>query len=64
MANPDDHVLLGEEEVRAAEAHYVALETELQAMHLRNEELTCGLRKQEEIVAAERCGGIEEHKLR
>ena len=43
MVNPEEHVVLGEEEAHVAEAHYMALEAELQAMHLRNDELTCGL---------------------
>ena len=45
---------MGEEEACTAEARYVALEAELQAMHLCNEEMSCGLQEQEEIVAAER----------
>ena len=43
MANPEGHVVLGEEEVHIAEAHYAALEAELQAMQARNVEVTRGL---------------------
>ena len=43
MATPEGHVVLGEEEVRIAEARSVALEAELQAMQARNAELTRGL---------------------
>ena len=39
MANPEGHVVLSEEEARAAKAQYVALEAELQALRLHNEEL-------------------------
>ena len=52
MANPEGHVILGEEEARFAEARYVALEAELQATRARNAELTHGLQKQEEIMVA------------
>ena len=45
MANPGGHVVLGEEEVRQVEEHYVALEAELQALHLRNEELMRGVQE-------------------
>ena len=34
MANPDGHIVLGEEEAGIAEAHYAALEAELQAMRV------------------------------
>ena len=54
MANPNGHVILDEEEACAVEAHCAALEAELPVMHLRNEELMCGLREQEKIVAVER----------
>ena len=54
MANPSGHVVLGEEAARAAEECYVALEVELQAMRVCNDELTCRLQAQEELVAAER----------
>ena len=53
MANPEGHVILGEEEVRAIEACYTALEAELQALRLRNEELMHRLQEQENIVAVE-----------
>ena len=43
MANPEGHIVLGEEEARAVKTYYAALEAELLAMHLRNEELTRGL---------------------
>ena len=43
MANPEGHVVLGEEKARATKAQYVALEAELQALHLRNKKLMCGL---------------------
>ena len=43
MANPEGHVVLGEEEVRIAEARYAALEAELQAMQAHNAELIRGL---------------------
>ena len=43
MANPEGHVVSGEEEVRIAEARSAALEAELQAMQARNAELTRGL---------------------
>ena len=54
MANPSGHVILDEEAARTAEERYTALEAELQAMRLRNEELTRGLQEQESVVAAER----------
>ena len=57
IANPKGHVVLGEEEVYTAEARYVALEAELQALRLCNEELMCRLQEQENIVAVERLGG-------
>ena len=43
MANPEGHVLLGEEKARSAEACYATQDAELQAMHIRNEELMHGL---------------------
>ena len=54
MVNPEGHVVLGEEEARFVEAHYAALEAELQMMRLHNEELMHGLWEQEEIVIAKR----------
>ena len=54
MANPEGHVVLGEEEARAAETRYAALEAELQVMRKRNEEVTHGMKEQEEIVVAKR----------
>ena len=45
MANPNGHVVLDEEAARTAEERYAALEAELQAMHVRNEELTRGLQE-------------------
>ena len=45
MANPSGHVVLGEEAARAVEERYTALEAELQAMRVRNEELTRGLQE-------------------
>ena len=39
MANPNGHVVLGEEEVHQAEERYAALDAELQALRLCNEEL-------------------------
>ena len=53
MANPEEHVVLGEEEARQAQERYAVLEAELQARHLRNEELTHGLQEQQNIVVAE-----------
>ena len=43
MANPEGHVVLGEEETCQTQERYAALEAELQALHQRNEELTHGL---------------------
>ena len=54
MANPGGHVVLDEEVACIVEGRYVALEVELQAMRVRNEELTRRLREQEEVVAVER----------
>ena len=54
MANPSGHAVLDEEAARAIEECYAALEAELQAMRVRNEELTRGLQEQESVVAAER----------
>ena len=54
MANPEGHVVLGEQKAHATKARYTALEAELQAMRQCNEELTCRLLEQEEMVAAER----------
>ena len=54
MANPSGHVVLDEEATRAAEECYTALEAELQAMRVHNEELTCGLQEQEAVVVAAR----------
>ena len=53
MANPTGRVVMDEVEERIAEERYVALEAELQAMYLHNEELMRGLQEQEEIVAVE-----------
>ena len=57
MANPSGHVVLGEEGARAMEECYVTLEEELQVLRARNEELTCGLQAQEEVLAVERLQG-------
>ena len=54
MANPSAHVVLDEEVARATEERDIVLEAELQAMRVRNEELTRGLQEQEAGVAAER----------
>ena len=57
MANPNGQVVLGEDEACQAQERYVALEAELQALRLCNEELTRGLQEQQNIVVAERlCG--------
>ena len=53
MGNPSGHVILDEEAARAVEERCAALETELQAMRQRNEELVHGMREQEEVLAAE-----------
>ena len=45
MGNPRSHVGLGEEEACAAEEYYAMLETELQAMRVRNEELMRSLQE-------------------
>ena len=45
MANPDGQVVLGEEEAPQAQERYAALEAELQAQRLRNEELMRGLQE-------------------
>ena len=57
MANPSGHVVLGEEGARAMEECYVTLEEELQVLRARNEELTCGLQVQQEIVVAAKLQG-------
>ena len=43
MANPSGHTVLDEEAARTVEERYAVLEAELQAMRVRNEELTHGL---------------------
>ena len=53
-ANPGGHVMIDEEAARAVEERYAALEMELQALRLRNEELMCNLQEQEAIMAIER----------
>ena len=53
MVNPNGHVVLDEEAALAAEECYATLEAELQALRARNEELTCGLQAQEEVLAVE-----------
>ena len=53
MANPSGHVVWDEEAARTTEECYAALKAELQAIHQRNEELTHGMREQEEVVAVE-----------
>ena len=45
MANPEGHVVLGEEQARQAQECYTALEAELQALHQHNEELMRGLQE-------------------
>ena len=54
MALTEGHVVLGEEEARQAQGRYAALEAELPAIRLHNEELMCRLREQEEVLAVER----------
>ena len=46
MANPSGQVVLGEEEARAAEERYQALEVQLQALRQQNEELQWALHEQ------------------
>ena len=46
MANPAGHIVLGEEEARAAEERYAALEVQLQALCQQNEELQHTLKEQ------------------
>ena len=53
MAQPRGHVVLGAEEAYAVGECYIALEAQLQALHQQNEELTCALQEQQEIVAIE-----------
>ena len=54
MANPTGHVVLGEEEAQQATKRYVTMEAELQVLRQRNEELTCAVQEQQEVVATER----------
>ena len=53
MANPEGHLVLGEEDARIAEARYAEVQAQLQALRQQNEELQRALQAQEEIVAAE-----------
>ena len=54
MANPTDHVVLGEEEAQQAAERYAKMEAELQALRQQNEELTRSVQEQQEMVATER----------
>ena len=54
MANPEGHVLLDEEQARAAEEHYTRMEATLQELQQQNQELQCRLQEQQEIVNTER----------
>ena len=54
MANPVGHVLLGEDEAQQAAERYAAMETELQALRQRNDELMRAVQEQQDLVAAER----------
>ena len=48
MANPAGRVVLGEDEVQAAAERYTQMEAELQALRLRNEELTRTVEQQQD----------------
>ena len=54
MANPIDHVVLGEEEAQQAAERYAKMEAELQALRQQNEELARSVQEQQEMVATER----------
>ena len=57
MALPSGHIVLGAEEMQAAEEHYMVLEAKLQAIRQQNEELTHALQEQQEIAVIERIKG-------
>ena len=48
MANPAGYVVFGEEEAQQAAERYANMETELQALRLRNEELARTVQEQQE----------------
>ena len=54
MGNPTGRVVMDEGDAHAAEERYAALEAELQALRLQNEELKRNLQEQEIIVVTER----------
>ena len=54
MANPANHVVLGEEEAQQAAERYATMEAELQVLRQRNEELMRTVQEQQDLVAAER----------
>ena len=54
MANPAGRVVLGEDEAQAAAERYAQMEAELQALRLRNEELTRTVEQQQDQVEVER----------
>ena len=54
MANPTDHVVLGEEEAQQAAERYAKMEAELQALRQQNEELARSVQEQQDMVATER----------
>ena len=45
MANPEGHVLLDEEQARAAEERYAQMEATLQELQQQNQELQCRLQE-------------------
>ena len=54
MANPEGHVVLGEEEAQQAAERYAKMEAQPQALRQQNAELARTIQEQQELVAMER----------
>ena len=54
MAHPEGRIVMDEAEAQQAVERYATMEAELQAPRQGNEELTCAIQEQQDIVEVER----------